>query len=63
MRWQLDSTRACGVGSNMGEHKGIGRNLSLIDLGCGPGPILLSVLHGKNSEMTNEGVMEISPAD
>lgn len=30
MRRKVIVTNACGVGSNMGKHKGIGRNLSLI---------------------------------
>lgn len=42
-------TKACGVGSSMGEHKGIGRNLSFISLGWAMLPSLLSVLHDMNN--------------
>ena len=32
MKIEVIVTRACGVGNNMGEHKGIGRKRSFVDL-------------------------------
>ena len=46
-------TRACGVGSSMGEHKGIGRNRSFVDLSCDALPSFLSILHGNEEQILN----------
>lgn len=44
---KVSITSACGVGSNMGEHKGIGRNLCLMAEGRGTSPTFLSFLQEK----------------